>query len=135
MRLTLLALGMVAVALLSGLLGVGQRYLSAIVGEGVIYDLRVALYGHLQHMSLRFFTHTKTGELMFAAEQRRRRRPAGGHRNFCGPGDERCVVGPRPGDYAAAGVAADAAGRGSAPALSDPGARPGPARPRRSTSR
>ena len=55
---------MVVVALLSGLLGVGQRYLSAIVGEGVIYDLRVALYGHLQHMSLRFFTHTKTGELM-----------------------------------------------------------------------
>ena len=55
---------MVVVALLSGLLGVGQRYLSAIVGEGVIYDLRVALYSHLQHMSLRFFTHTKTGELM-----------------------------------------------------------------------
>jgi ATP-binding cassette, subfamily B, bacterial len=64
LRLTLLALGMVVVALLSGLLGVGQRYLSAIVGEGVIYDLRVALYSHLQHMSLRFFTHTKTGELM-----------------------------------------------------------------------
>jgi ATP-binding cassette subfamily B protein len=63
-RLTLLALGMVVVALLSGLLGVGQRYLSAIVGEGVIYDLRVALYSHLQHMALRFFTHTKTGELM-----------------------------------------------------------------------
>jgi ATP-binding cassette subfamily B protein len=63
-RLTLRALGMVVVALLSGLLGVGQRYLSAIVGEGVIYDLRVALYSHLQHMSLRFFTHTKTGELM-----------------------------------------------------------------------
>ena len=63
-RLTLLALGMIVVAGLSGLLGVGQRYLSAIVGEGVIYDLRVALYGHLQHMSLRFFTHTKTGELM-----------------------------------------------------------------------
>ena len=62
--LDLLALGMVVVALLSGLLGVGQRYLSAIVGEGVIYDLRVALYSHLQHMSLRFFTHTKTGELM-----------------------------------------------------------------------
>ena len=63
-RLTLLALGMIAVAGLSGLLGVGQRYLSAIVGEGVIYDLRVAVYSHLQHMSLRFFTHTKTGELM-----------------------------------------------------------------------
>lgn len=63
-RLTLLALGMIVVALLSGLLGVGQRYLSAIIGEGMIYDLRVALYSHLQHMSLRFFTHTKTGELM-----------------------------------------------------------------------
>ena len=63
-RLTLLALGLVAVALLSGLLGVGQRFLSAIIGEGVIYDLRVAVYSHLQRMSLRFFTHTKTGELM-----------------------------------------------------------------------
>jgi ATP-binding cassette subfamily B protein len=63
-RLTLLAFGLIVVALLSGLLGVGQRFLSAAIGEGVIYDLRVALYGHLQHMSLRFFTHTKTGELM-----------------------------------------------------------------------
>ena len=63
-RLSLLALGMIVVALLAGLLSVGQRYLSAIIGEGVIYDLRVALYSHLQHMSLRFFTHTKTGELM-----------------------------------------------------------------------
>ena len=63
-RLNLLALGMISVPLASGLLGVVQRYLSAAVGEGVIYDLRAALYGHLQHMSLRFFTHTKTGELM-----------------------------------------------------------------------
>jgi ATP-binding cassette subfamily B protein len=63
-RLSLLALAMIVVALLAGLLGVGQRYLSAAIGEGVIYDLRVALYSHLQHMSLRFFTHTKTGELM-----------------------------------------------------------------------
>jgi len=63
-RLTLLALGMITVPLLSGLLGVGQRFLSAFIGEGMIYDLRVAIYNHLQHMSLRFFTHTKTGELM-----------------------------------------------------------------------
>jgi ATP-binding cassette subfamily B protein len=34
------------------------------VGEGVIYDLRVALYSHLQEMSLSFFTNTKIGELM-----------------------------------------------------------------------
>src|SRR5690606_24874170 len=37
---------------------------SARVGEGVIYDLRRALYDHLQSMSLRFFTRTRTGELM-----------------------------------------------------------------------
>jgi ATP-binding cassette, subfamily B, bacterial len=34
------------------------------VGEGVTYDLRVALYARLQRMSLRFFTHTRVGELM-----------------------------------------------------------------------
>jgi ATP-binding cassette subfamily B protein len=34
------------------------------VGEGVIYDLRVQLYDHLQRMPLRFFTHTRSGELM-----------------------------------------------------------------------
>ena len=63
-RLNLLALGMIGIPVVNGLLGVGQRYLSASIGEGVIYDLRVALFGHLQRMSLRFFTHTKTGELM-----------------------------------------------------------------------
>jgi len=63
-RLTLLALGMLAVPLVNGLLGVAQRYLGASVGEGVIRDLRTALFEHLHRMSLRFFTHTKTGELM-----------------------------------------------------------------------
>jgi len=41
-----------------------QRRLNASVGEGVTYDLRVALFSHLQRMSLRFFTNTKVGELM-----------------------------------------------------------------------
>jgi len=41
-----------------------QRRVSSAVGEGVIFDLRVSLYEHLQKMSLRFFTNTKTGELM-----------------------------------------------------------------------
>lgn len=62
--LNLLALGMVAAPLLNGLVGVLQRRMSASVGEGVIYDLRRALYGHMQAMSLRFFTETRTGELM-----------------------------------------------------------------------
>ncbi len=62
--LSWLALAMVGVPLISGLFGLVQRYLSSQVGEGVIYDLRRALYEHLQRMSLRFFTHTHTGELM-----------------------------------------------------------------------
>ncbi|MFW6042329.1 MAG: ABC transporter ATP-binding protein [Chloroflexota bacterium] len=63
-RLNLLALGMITVPLINGLVGVLQRQVSARVGEGVIYDLRRALYHHLQKMSLRFFTRTRTGELM-----------------------------------------------------------------------
>lgn len=63
-RLTLLALGMLAVPLATGLLGVAQRYLSSTVGEGIISDLRTGLFRHLHTMSLRFFTNTKTGELM-----------------------------------------------------------------------
>jgi ATP-binding cassette subfamily B protein len=59
-----LALAMVAVAVLSGLIDVGQRYLGSTIGEGLIADLRQALYAHMERMSLRFFTHTKTGELM-----------------------------------------------------------------------
>ena len=55
---------MVAVPLSTGLLGVAQRYQSARVGEGLICDLRQGLYEHMQTMSLRFFTHTKTGEIM-----------------------------------------------------------------------
>jgi ATP-binding cassette subfamily B protein len=63
-RLNLLALGMIAVPLANGLIGVAQRYASARVGEGIIFDLRAAIYAHVQRMSLRFFTHTRAGELM-----------------------------------------------------------------------
>jgi ATP-binding cassette subfamily B protein len=63
-RLNLLALGMIGLPLLSGLIGVAQRYFSARVGEGIIFDLRQQMYAHLQRMSLRFFTHTKSGEIV-----------------------------------------------------------------------
>ncbi len=63
-RLNLLALGMVGVPLINGLLGVAQRYASSTVGEGLIFDLRSAVYEHLHRMSLRFYTHTQVGELM-----------------------------------------------------------------------
>jgi len=63
-RLNLLALGLVMIPVISGVIRVVQRRINASVGEGVIYDLRVSLYSHLQKMSLRFFTNTKIGELM-----------------------------------------------------------------------
>jgi ATP-binding cassette subfamily B protein len=63
-RLNILAVGMIAIPILNGVIGVLQRKLNAQIGEGVIYDLRRALYAHLQRMSLRFFTQTRTGELM-----------------------------------------------------------------------
>lgn len=62
--LNLLAIGLIAVPVLNGLVGVWQRDLSAFVGESVIFDLRNAVYGHFQRMSLRFFTQSRTGELM-----------------------------------------------------------------------
>lgn len=63
-QLNLLALGLVLIPIASGGIRILQRKLNAAIGEGVIYDLRAALYHHLQQMSLRFFTNTKTGELM-----------------------------------------------------------------------
>ncbi len=62
--LNLLALGMIAVPLINGLLGVVQRFASATVGEGIIFDLRSAVYAHMQRMSLRFYTNTQVGELI-----------------------------------------------------------------------
>lgn len=62
--LTILGLGIVALPLLSSLIGIVQRWWSARAGEGIIYDLRRQLYDHVQNMSLRFFTATKTGELI-----------------------------------------------------------------------
>ncbi len=63
-RLNLLALGMLGIPLLSGALSVLQRYYGARAGEGIIFDLRQQMYTHLQKMSLRFFTHTKQGEII-----------------------------------------------------------------------
>ncbi|MBE3143767.1 MAG: ABC transporter ATP-binding protein [Planctomycetes bacterium] len=63
-RLVLLALALLLIPILSGVINVIQRRFNVSVGEGVIYDLRVALYSRLQRMSLRFFTNTRVGELM-----------------------------------------------------------------------
>ena len=62
--LTYLGLGMVAVPIVNTVVGTLQRWRSARAGEGIIFDLRRQLYRHLQGMSLRFFTSTRTGELV-----------------------------------------------------------------------
>lgn len=63
-RLLLLALALLFIPILNSTMNIIQRRLNSTVGEGVIYDLRMALYASLQRMSLRFFTNTKVGELM-----------------------------------------------------------------------
>jgi len=61
--LAVLALGMVGVAVVSTIVGVYQTLLSTTVGQRIMRDLRVAVYAHLQRMSLAFFTKTRTGEV------------------------------------------------------------------------
>ena len=62
--ITWLGIGLIVIPLASALIGVVQRWWSSRVGEGIIFDLRCQLYQHIQGMSLRFFTATKTGELI-----------------------------------------------------------------------
>ncbi|MFI5875664.1 ABC transporter ATP-binding protein [Streptomyces sp. NPDC051445] len=61
--LSLLALGMILSAVLSGVFGVLQTLISTTVGQRVMHDLRTAVYDRLQRMSLAFFTRTRTGEV------------------------------------------------------------------------
>jgi ATP-binding cassette subfamily B protein len=61
--LALLVAGMVAVAITTGVISVGQTWLSNSVGQRVMHDLRVSVYRHLQRLPLAFFTRTRTGEV------------------------------------------------------------------------
>src|SRR3712207_6126613 len=62
--LVMLEVGSVLAGALGRLVGVGQFSLNVRIGQGVMFDLRNALYQHLQRQSLRFFTANKTGEVM-----------------------------------------------------------------------
>ncbi|GAB3667996.1 ABC transporter ATP-binding protein [Nocardioides korecus] len=59
-----LAVAMGAVSVLDALLGVGSGYLSSRIGESLIFDLRTKVFGHVQRMSMAFFTRTQTGALV-----------------------------------------------------------------------
>jgi ATP-binding cassette, subfamily B, bacterial len=62
-RLSVLAAGMIAIAIVTGVIGVWQTLLSNQVGQRVMHDLRAAVFRHLQRLSLAFFTRTRTGEI------------------------------------------------------------------------
>jgi ATP-binding cassette subfamily B protein len=61
--LTELVLGMIGIAIATAAIGVWQTYMSNVIGQRVMHDLRAAVYRHLQRMSLAFFTRTRTGEV------------------------------------------------------------------------
>lgn len=54
---------MFCIPFISGIIGIGQTYLNNTIGQNVMRDFRNQLYAHLQQMSLRFFTTTRTGEI------------------------------------------------------------------------
>ncbi|MPZ99563.1 MAG: ATP-binding cassette domain-containing protein [Dehalococcoidia bacterium] len=55
---------MAGLYLASGLLGVLLGYVNQLVGQSVMYDVRAALHRHLQRLPVRFYTATRTGEIM-----------------------------------------------------------------------
>jgi ATP-binding cassette subfamily B protein len=61
--LTLLVGGMVAIPIVTGVIGVAQTWQSNLIGQQVMHDLRASVYTHLQRLSLAFFTRTRTGEV------------------------------------------------------------------------
>lgn len=60
-RLILLMIGVVAAG---AVLGVAQSYLSSVIGQSIMFDLRSRLFRHLTSMSLRWFTSNRTGEVL-----------------------------------------------------------------------
>jgi ATP-binding cassette, subfamily B, bacterial len=61
--LSLLVGGMIALSVITGVIGVAQTWISNQVGQRVMHDLRAAVFAHLQRMSLAFFTRTRSGEV------------------------------------------------------------------------
>ncbi|HJQ01886.1 MAG TPA: ABC transporter ATP-binding protein [Jatrophihabitans sp.] len=60
----LIALTIAGLAVIDAGLSLAQRWYSARIGEGLIYDLRTAVFDHVQRMPLAFFTRTQTGALV-----------------------------------------------------------------------
>jgi ATP-binding cassette subfamily B protein len=63
-RVILLAVVIALIALLDAAVGLAERWQSSKIGEGLILDLRRAVFGHVQRMPMAFFTRTRTGALV-----------------------------------------------------------------------
>ncbi|MEZ5340699.1 MAG: ABC transporter transmembrane domain-containing protein [Acidimicrobiales bacterium] len=61
--LLVFAVAIVAAAIAESVVSIFERFWSARIGEGVIYDLRSALFDHVQRLPIAFFTRTQTGTL------------------------------------------------------------------------
>lgn len=59
-----LAIILIVAAFTEAALALGERWFSSRIGEGLIYDLRVALYDHVQRLPIAFFTRVQTGSLI-----------------------------------------------------------------------
>ncbi|MDL5158049.1 ABC transporter ATP-binding protein [Actinomycetospora termitidis] len=59
-----IAAAIAGLAIADALLGLAERWMSSRIGEGLIYDLRRAVFGHVQSMPVAFFTRTRTGSLV-----------------------------------------------------------------------
>ena len=59
-----IALVIAGLAVIDAVLSFAQRWYSARIGEGLIYDMRTAVFDHVQRMPLAFFTRTQTGALV-----------------------------------------------------------------------
>ncbi|CAM3315302.1 ABC transporter ATP-binding protein [Kibdelosporangium persicum] len=59
-----LAVTIAVVAVASAVIGLAERWQSANIGEALIYDLRRAVYEHVQRMPVAFFSRTRTGALV-----------------------------------------------------------------------
>jgi ATP-binding cassette subfamily B protein len=59
-----IAIVIVALAVVDAVLSFAQRWYSARIGEGLIFDMRTAVFDHVQRMPLAFFTRTQTGALV-----------------------------------------------------------------------
>ena len=61
---TTMAIAVAVLAILTAVINIVVRWISAKIGEGLIYDLRSQVFRHVQEQSIAFFTRTQTGALI-----------------------------------------------------------------------